>query len=533
MCQFEDLKMIKHFQIDTSSNLQINTVLNKKYDIVIIGSGLSGLICGYVLSKEGYNVCVLEKNKQVGGCLQTFARDKCIFDVGVHYIGGLSEGQSLNQYFKYFGIMNQLKLEQLDLDAFDIISFEGDEKEYRLAQGHQRFADSLITQFPHEKEGILNYVQLLKDTCAKFPLYSLSIDKEYPSDLLNYLALNARDTIASIIKDKTLQAVLGGNNILYGGRGEATPFYLHAMVINGYIESSWRCVDGGSQIARLLVKNIRANGGNIVKNAEVDEFVFSGDNISAVKLTTGEEIETKHVISSAHPSQLSRFVRNTSGHLRKAYLNRINETKATPSVFAAHYTLKPDTVKYINSNYYHAQTKDIWDIIDVNHKNWPSVYLALTPSVSKSKIYADSFAIMTYMEYAEVAKWKDSFNIVGNEQYRGDDYEDFKAQKADLLLQQVYKKFPQLKGNITGIHTSSPLSFRDYCGSPTGCLYGFEHNSQDPMRTALAIQTKIPNLFLTGQNINVHGILGVTVSAILACFSFVEKDRLLKDIVSA
>lgn len=33
-----------------------------KYDIIIIGSGLGGLECGAILSKEGYNVCVLEKN---------------------------------------------------------------------------------------------------------------------------------------------------------------------------------------------------------------------------------------------------------------------------------------------------------------------------------------------------------------------------------------------------------------------------------------------------------------------------------------
>ena len=32
-----------------------------KYDIIIIGSGLGGLECGAILSKEGYHVCVLEK----------------------------------------------------------------------------------------------------------------------------------------------------------------------------------------------------------------------------------------------------------------------------------------------------------------------------------------------------------------------------------------------------------------------------------------------------------------------------------------
>ena len=83
---------------------------DKKYDIVIIGSGIGGLICGNVLAKEGLSVCVLEKNKQIGGSLQTFSRDKTVFDSGVHYIGGLDKGQNLYQVFKYLGVMDKLKL---------------------------------------------------------------------------------------------------------------------------------------------------------------------------------------------------------------------------------------------------------------------------------------------------------------------------------------------------------------------------------------------------------------------------------------
>ena len=52
----------------------------------------------------------LEKNNQYGGNLQTFVRDKTIFDTGIHYIGGLSEGQNLYKYFKYLGIMDQIEL---------------------------------------------------------------------------------------------------------------------------------------------------------------------------------------------------------------------------------------------------------------------------------------------------------------------------------------------------------------------------------------------------------------------------------------
>ncbi len=42
-----------------------------KYDIIIIGSGLGGLECGAILSKEGFNVCVLKKMRN---CLADASR---------------------------------------------------------------------------------------------------------------------------------------------------------------------------------------------------------------------------------------------------------------------------------------------------------------------------------------------------------------------------------------------------------------------------------------------------------------------------
>lgn len=67
-----------------------------KYEVVIIGSGLGGLVCAHILSKAGKRVLVLEKNSQPGGCLQSYRRDGLTFDTGFHYVGGLGEGQSLH-----------------------------------------------------------------------------------------------------------------------------------------------------------------------------------------------------------------------------------------------------------------------------------------------------------------------------------------------------------------------------------------------------------------------------------------------------
>ena len=68
--------------------------MDKKYDVVIIGSGLGGLVSAVILAKEGKSVCVLEKNNQYGGNLQTFVRDKTIFDA----IASLKEQKISSRY---------------------------------------------------------------------------------------------------------------------------------------------------------------------------------------------------------------------------------------------------------------------------------------------------------------------------------------------------------------------------------------------------------------------------------------------------
>ena len=123
----------------------------KKFDVLIIGTGMGGLVCGNILTKQGYSVCMVEKNKQLGGCLQIYVRNRVIFDSGVHYIGGLDKGQNLYQIFKWLGLMDELKLEKMDPD-FDRIILDDDPKEYRFMQGYYAFEQEMIREFPDEEK---------------------------------------------------------------------------------------------------------------------------------------------------------------------------------------------------------------------------------------------------------------------------------------------------------------------------------------------------------------------------------------------
>ena len=247
---------------------------NKIYDFVILGSGLGGLECAYILASEGHSVVVLEKNRQLGGSLQVFSRNKHVFDTGVHYVGGLDEGQNMNQFFKYFGILDRVKFKKLDTDGFDKILFEGDKNEYFHAQGYENFKRVLLEKFPDEEKAITEYCRKIKHITSEFPMYNIDNASDPNYYTKDYLTIDTATYLEQLTDNIKLRNVLAGTITLYGGVKDETPLYVHALVINSYIESAYRVVDGGSKIAINLAKNIKKFGGKILNNANVVSSTF-------------------------------------------------------------------------------------------------------------------------------------------------------------------------------------------------------------------------------------------------------------------
>lgn len=497
------------------------------FDVVIIGSGIGGLVCANILAREGRRVCVLEKNKQFGGNLQTFVRDKIIFDSGVHYVGGLDKGQNLYQVFHYLGIMDQLHLERIDPDCFDAITIGDDEVAYPQAQGHENFIQQLLPYFPGEEAALRSYCDKIKEVCRAFPLYNLQLDGTIEQKTMAS-SLSAKQTIEALTSNKKLQAVLAGNNILYTGEGETTPFHVHALIINSYIESAWKFVQGGSQIAKALVKQLRKYGGEILRHQQVTQLVSEGETIAYALTNTGEKFYAQQFISNISPVHTLQMTDNPL--LKKIYRNRINSLPNTVSSFSVNIVLHPQTLSYRSNNIYHHRDGRLWDANDYQPDEWPLLYAVFFTASSLYPGYAESVTILSNMRYEEVQPWAGTFNTTLQEADRGEDYLAFKEQKAQQLLLQVYKQLPELQAAIKKYYTITPLTYRDYIGSADGNMYGFAKDYEHPLRTTLSSKTGVPNLFLTGQYLNMHGILGATLSGVLTAITVSGNDGIIGDI---
>ncbi len=487
----------------------------------MIGSGLGGLVSALILAKEGLKVCVLEKNNQYGGNLQTFSREKLIFDTGVHYLGGLSKGQNLHQFFSYLEIMDDLKLHKMDEDSYDKISFGDENIEYPHAQGYENFVEQLVAHFPNERQNLESYCEEIQYVCAQFPRYQVVGKESYNEEILH---LNTKRFIESVTQDKKLQAVLLGSNFLYGGDSENIPFYVHALTVNSYIQSAYKCVKGGSQITKLLIKKLREHGAEVHKHSEVSEFIFNETGVlSSVKIKEGKEYTAKKFISNIEIRSFIKLIGEEK--LRKSFLNRVLSWEPVSSCFSVYLILKPQSFPNFNYNIYHYSSEEmIWNAFRYRKESWPETYMLSSTPSKHHPDYAESLTAISYMDFEEVKAWEETVNTVADEHERGLKYEQFKLEKAEKMITALERKIPNLRHFIKSIYTSSPLSYRDYIGSFEGNMYGYMKNSDNPLKTMVSPRTKIDNLFLTGQSVNMHGILGVTIGAFNTCAEILGKE---------
>jgi len=491
---------------------------------------MGGLACAGILCKEGLKVCVLEKNKQIGGSLQTYVRNRVIFDSGVHYLGGLSKGQNLYQIFKYLGIIDKLKLQQQDVDAFDKILVEGDDTEYSFAQGYENFINKLLVHFPDEEKALRAYCDKIQEACSKFPLYNLQSADGF-NEKSDFLQIDTKAFIDSITDNQKLRLVLAANNALYAGQADKTPLYVHALILNSYIESSWKCIDGGSQIAKFMAKNIREHGGKIIPHCEVKKIVENNGVASHVELENGDKIYARYFISNMHPVKTLEIT--DTPLIKNAYRNRLKSLENSVSAFTLNIVFKKGSFKYLNNNYYCVRDGYVWATAEHTEENWPLGYAIFCGASSKSPEYAEGLSILAYMRYDEVEAWKDSFNTVSKENDRGETYNEFKNRKAEVLLDAVERKFPGLRECIQTYYAATPLSYRDYIGNGDGSLYGIVKDYRHTLKTFISPRTKLPNLYLTGQNLNLHGILGASMSGIVTCCALLGDNSVINKIRNA
>ena len=475
-----------------------------KYDIIIIGSGFGGLACAHILSKAGKSVLVLERQAQPGGCIQSYPRKEMMFDTGLHYVGGLAEGQPIHELFSELGLMH-LPWHRLDPEGFDRVTIGGDT--FSLAEGYDAFVDTLAADFPKQREGLQQYVDMLRRT------QELSLG----NNMDPLLAAGAYDWLTSAIHDPLLVNVISGNAIKMELRRESLPLFTFAHGQNSYIQSSWRLKGDGNMIVRSLTDDIKHYGGTVIYRAEVNELIERDGLIQAARCRNGETYEGSIFVSDVHPSLTFSWIRQ-SQVLKNIFRRRMSSLENTFGMFTASLVIRKDTLPYFNHNKFVYSRPDVWTFYDERDATGDIGGVMISCRVPEDdSTYTRQIDLMTPMPWSQCSQWDDTRLF-----HRKTSYNIWKEHIYDRCLSLAETVIPGLGSAVETHYTSTPLTYRDYTLMPCGSAYGVRKDYRNLMMTMISPRTPIPNLLLTGQNLILHGLEGVAMTARHTCKAILQ-----------
>ena len=492
--------------------------------VVIIGSGLGGLSCGYILQRNGYDVTILEMGTQIGGCLQCFKRRGVKFETGMHYIGSAAQGQTINQMMRYLELDRGVELSALDASAYNTINLAG--SEFCFPNGREAFLEQFGSYFPHERDALVRYMDIVDGIASASSLGSLMSDSRDIAVDSEYFTRTIDNVLDELFEDPMLKSALAGDIPLYAGEKGKTPFSQHAFIMNFYNKSAYRIVGGSDSIANSLAQSIRERGGEILSNKRVTK--IECDDSSATAVITHDECryEADYVISTIHPNRLLEML--DTKLIRPAFRTRITSIPQTTSGFVVYVKFKPQTMPYMNTNLFGYRSATPWGCENYTKENWPKGFLYMHMCHDVGAKWAESGVAISYMNMEDVSEWAGT--KIGR---RGEDYEAFKKLHAERLIDEVDRVCSGFRASIESYYTSTPLTYLDYTGTERGSLYGVAKDIGLGAAGRVPYRTRIPNLLLAGQNVNSHGFLGVLVGSIVTCSELVDPQTIYKQIKQA
>jgi len=516
--------------------------IDESYDIIIIGSGISGLCSAAILSMEGKSVLVIEKHFKVGGYTHTFKRESYEWDVGIHYVGSVHKKHSFIR--KVFDLItdNQLKWNKMSAN-YDRIIFP--DKSYNFISPRENFIDSIKSSFPYEINAIDNYIDALDSIKKTYSNYFAAKALSGLPDILFYNYLSRKflkysdkttyEILSKITNNEKLIGVLCGQWGDYGLTPKKSSFAIHSMIVNHYMDGASYPIGGSRMISENIIPIIENNGGKVIVSTGVKNISTKNNKVNGVILDNGAKVNSNIVISSIGvENTINKLLKNDKYYYK--FKKNINKVKASGSYVCLYIGFNQtaeelgikDTNLWIYPGYDHDENLNKY--INKQTEELPLLYLSFASSKDPSwlknhpgtaTMEAITFSSFNYFQQWAEKPWKN----------RGTDYNKYKEDMSQNIISIIYKHLPQLKGKISYYELSTPLSTRDMANYSNGELYGIDHDPNRFRQKWLKPKTITKGLYFTGQDILTAG-LGGALSASILTSSVILKKNLFKKISS-
>ncbi|MBI5665774.1 MAG: NAD(P)/FAD-dependent oxidoreductase [Nitrospirae bacterium] len=431
------------------------------YEAIIIGAGISGLVCGCYLAKAGLKTLIVEKNAGPGGYCTSFKRGGFQFDACVHSLGSLRTGGNVRTILQELDIEERLRITRHD--PSDIIIAPDFTVHYW--NDIDKTVSDFQNIFPAESENIRKFFDYIQG-CEGIALMSLK-------------SVTFQMMLDRYFNDYRLKAVLSlpvlGNAGLPPSKISsvtAVLIYKEFMLDGGY------CPDGSVQaLADILAARFREFGGDIFFSCAAKRIKIEEGKVLGVETAKNDIFSSKYLISSidATSTYMSLIGETASGQKIMSLLNKME-----PSLSAF--------ILYLGTDGKLENVRKDSVIWSMPHYDIDNIYnLTVQGKVDEldwflSRLSSNhSLFMFVNVPFVNEAYWQDN-----------------KRRLIDIYINKMERIFPDLSRHIIYKDAATPMTLNKWTSNHKGASYGWAKTPSQFAVTGFTQNTAIENLYLTG-----------------------------------
>ncbi|MCK5686801.1 NAD(P)/FAD-dependent oxidoreductase [bacterium] len=455
--------------------------MNKEYDIIIIGAGMSALAAGIRLAYYDKKVLICEKHAIAGGLNSYYRRKGRIMDVGLHAMTNFVSPK--NRMAPLSKLLRQLKLKLKDFELVEqknsLINFP--DMSLRFTNDIEFIINEVAEKMPSQADGFRKLVKHIETYDA------LALDED------NFQS--TREVLASFITEPLLIEMLMCPLMYYGSAWEDDmDFSQFAIMFRSILlEGFCRPHDGVIRIINMLTEKYKENGGEIRYRAGIEKILISNNKACGVRLSNGEEISADKVLSSAGVCETQELVDDS-----------ISSIVHNPGHMAF-----TEVIIYLDkylSEFDYKDTIMFYNLTDTFKYKKPENLISLESGVICSP---DNFAYELDSSLRPEPILRIT-NIANHKLWAGlskDEYKERKEIWLDKILKNTSKLVPLDNTNIEYSDMFTPNTVKRYTSHINGTVYGSPEKIKDG-------RTNIDNLYICGTDQGFLGIVGSMLSGV-------------------
>lgn len=494
-----------------------------RWDAIVVGAGIGGLVCAGYLATSGMRVLVVEQHDVAGGNAHVFRRRRAYqFDVGTHYLGDCGADGILPAILAGLGVADRVDFHPMDQNGFDRIVTPSVRLD--VPTGWSRYGERLIAAMPDSAAALRTFLGICEPIALAIR-HRLVVPQDHlsglPTEALHWSRRTLRQLFDHCGLSARAQAVLSAQLGNYGSFPPETPVATHVTMLDGYLRGAYYPAGGGQMIVAALVEAIEAHGGVLWTRARTERITVEDGRVTGVALADGRTPCAPVVVSNA---DYRRTVLGLCpGAFPEPVVRRTDDASMTTGLATVFVALDGEDHRP-NANMWWWATEDLADAAaQVEAGSVPFVFLSFS-SVKDPYRGSSCPPGQTNLQVMTLCPAWDP----GTGRYRREPaYLAAKERLTAGLLAAAEQAIGPFRHRILHLETATPLTQERYTLSTGGTPYGLGRWGRVGQRPD--IRTAVDGLYLAGQNTRYGSGIGAVAVSGIACASAILDRPLLPE----